>query len=992
MVRKVGKNSSESIVGTSADDILFGLAGNDTIFGGGGNDAISGGSGHDKLSGGSGNDTLSGGTGNDQLSGGSGNDRIAAGAGTDTAIFSGVFASYTITKVGGSFIVAGPEGTDTLTSVELLKFADRTVDLRAPVNAGDDTVNTTAIATVNGSVLANDIDPDITLTKVDGQPGVFGSTITLASGALLTMAADGTFSYDPNGQFDTVPTGTVATDSFTYEVVGLNGSVDTATVTVVIAGTAAAPGATFTLTVGTDGPAGFEGTDKNDTFNAPLAGPFGSSETLTALDDLDGGAGTDTLKIFGDDIDSIGNGGDDFEIPVSSVANIENIEITSSDDLDEADMSAWTGVQNLTIIADDDVDDVTSGATNKVVIVAGENVDDTQVNSAKTVEITNGGLVDVDATAAATVLVNNTGGNHLIQLVVGSPTSVEVNTENGQNNVDVQLQGNAIGKVTIKHADGVSITAATANDIAIEGANTNGDDVDLNVANLNKVVLTNWSDQSTGLFVNTTSTTLNLDVSMADEGGAGLDQNTVEEDSPADAIKTLNVKLLGNANLLVNMDAATAVNFSGSGDIEADLTGNDALLTVTSTTTGNADITVNGGLSTPDVTTGSGKDIVTVAGTVGAGQDIKTGAGDDLVDLTNGGPLGAIAFTADGEGGTEDTLRLNVTDAQDGVDRDARIAGFENLSIDGQLVANAVDVRNYDTIQDLTLEDGFGVGANVLGLDSGGSLTSLVAGGGAAALTVTFADNTQVDDALNLNLLGGGNFGSVSLAGIETLNLKVSGDGASTQVALTTTDTDVLNITEENLGPGFGGQVTITGAALGAGGITTLNASTLVDTGVVADFTGNAGPVTVTTGAGADNIVGTVAGESITVGAGADTVAGGGGLDLINLGVDTAIDRVVYFGGLASHSQGVTTDVITNFGVNDVFDFNGFGFAVVNYLGEAAGSLQVLTALDGSAGAGVLDILDSTLYIDVDGNQVIDNSDMTIKVAGVVDLSGANFI
>ncbi len=40
--------------------------------------------------------------------------------------------------------------------------------------------------------------------------------VTLASGAMLTLNADGSFTYKPNGQFKGLDTGETATDSFTY--------------------------------------------------------------------------------------------------------------------------------------------------------------------------------------------------------------------------------------------------------------------------------------------------------------------------------------------------------------------------------------------------------------------------------------------------------------------------------------------------------------------------------------------------------------------------------------------------------------------------------------------------------------------------------------------------------------------------------------------------------------------------------------------------------
>ncbi len=47
----------------------------------------------------------------------------------DTAIFSGARASYTVTPIDGGLRVSGPDGTDTVRNVELLKFDDQTVDV-----------------------------------------------------------------------------------------------------------------------------------------------------------------------------------------------------------------------------------------------------------------------------------------------------------------------------------------------------------------------------------------------------------------------------------------------------------------------------------------------------------------------------------------------------------------------------------------------------------------------------------------------------------------------------------------------------------------------------------------------------------------------------------------------------------------------------------------------------------------------------------------------
>ncbi|MBE8717131.1 retention module-containing protein [Cellvibrio polysaccharolyticus] len=93
---------------------------------------------------------------------------------------------------------------------------------------------------VNKGLLVNDSDPDgdaLVVSQINGQAVNNGSTVTLASGALLTINSDGSFSYDVNGKFSNLAAGTLATDSFTYEVSDGKGGYAEAVATVTIIGT-----------------------------------------------------------------------------------------------------------------------------------------------------------------------------------------------------------------------------------------------------------------------------------------------------------------------------------------------------------------------------------------------------------------------------------------------------------------------------------------------------------------------------------------------------------------------------------------------------------------------------------------------------------------------------------------------------------------------------------------------------------------------------------
>jgi hypothetical protein len=71
--------------------------------------------------------TLNGGSGDDTIVSAPGNDVINGGGGVDTAVYSSNRSLYTVTRTGSSITVSGPDGTDTLSSIELLKFADVTL-------------------------------------------------------------------------------------------------------------------------------------------------------------------------------------------------------------------------------------------------------------------------------------------------------------------------------------------------------------------------------------------------------------------------------------------------------------------------------------------------------------------------------------------------------------------------------------------------------------------------------------------------------------------------------------------------------------------------------------------------------------------------------------------------------------------------------------------------------------------------------------------------
>jgi len=72
-----------------------------------------------------------GGSGNDTLVGNSADNVLNGNAGDDTVVYFSNRASYALQNLGDRFLVVGPDGADTLLSIEHVKFADVTLNLSA---------------------------------------------------------------------------------------------------------------------------------------------------------------------------------------------------------------------------------------------------------------------------------------------------------------------------------------------------------------------------------------------------------------------------------------------------------------------------------------------------------------------------------------------------------------------------------------------------------------------------------------------------------------------------------------------------------------------------------------------------------------------------------------------------------------------------------------------------------------------------------------------
>ena len=137
--------------------------------------------------------------------------------------------------------------------------------------ATDDQGTTDQNTLLTGDLLLNDTDPNgdtLTISEVDGTADNLATATDGSNGGSFTIAADGSYSFNPDGDFDDLAPGATATTSIAYTVT--DGSLtDTATLTVTVTATDATP---------TPGP-----TAQQDANRAPVATDDTGASNATSL-------------------------------------------------------------------------------------------------------------------------------------------------------------------------------------------------------------------------------------------------------------------------------------------------------------------------------------------------------------------------------------------------------------------------------------------------------------------------------------------------------------------------------------------------------------------------------------------------------------------------------------------------------------------------------------------------------------------------------------
>jgi VCBS repeat-containing protein len=322
-----------------------------------------------------------------------------------------------------SFLAADAEGARSTVAVATINIAGVN---DAPVAAADDnTTNEDVILNVGatGGVLANDSDPEgtaLTVSAVGSVPGNIGTAVAGSNGGTFTIAADGSYRFNPGSSFQDLDGGETRTTSITYTVRDADGAVSTATLTITVTGDNDAPvGADGSITTTEDTPA---------------------SRTLPVASDIDG---------------------EDLTYSAASQPAHGTVSVNSDGTYTYTPDANYNGPDSFTYSVTDGTE--TRTYTINVTVdpandrpVAGS-IDDRAFSDAAPVSFNiAGAFSDVDA--------NDPGGEVLSYTATGLPAGLTLNAETGQitgtlaRNASVTSGGSYTVTVTATDPDGQNIS------------------------------------------------------------------------------------------------------------------------------------------------------------------------------------------------------------------------------------------------------------------------------------------------------------------------------------------------------------------------------------------------------------------------------------------------------------------------------------------------------------------------------------------------------
>ena len=924
---------------------------NDTIRGGDGNDTIYGQSGSDTLYGEAGDDWLRGDEGSDFIDGGTGIDRISYDNSTN-----GVVVNIDNTKT-----YQGTGGTAFTSVLQITPVVDHVTNLEPIFNIASNTAqdgfNTydqlANIENITGSQ-KNDILIGNTLNNQI--EGLGGDDILIGNaGNDILEGNEGidTVSYrrDPLGVIANLATGT-ATDGFgntdtLSNIENLIGSAFNDQLTGNAVNNRIYGGAGKDTILGGDGNDELYGEDGNDIIKGEIGNDFlvgGAGIGTGITDQLDGGAGTDTISYYtataGVTLSLTTGAGTVGEALGDRFISIENVEgskfndstigdsganvmsgLSGDDQLygldgnnqlyggDGNDILAVTGNGDNILDGGDGINRFTSTGSGKNTIIGGSGNDtittgagDDTIYAGNGINIINAGEgnntiyggkdKDTITTGLGNDFIDAGEGDNIINAGAGvnriysSAGSDDITSGSGDDFVQAGAGNNTInagdGKNDILTGDGNdTITTASGDDIIVAG---NG---------FNYITAGDGKNNITGgtirddIFTGTGNDIINAgDGDNNIFSGAGVDRITT-----GGGIDQINA---GEGDNRINSGAGNDIITSGSGNDTIDA--------------GEGNNTINAGDGVNIITAGSGKDTITT----GVGDDIiNAGDGDNIIYAGNG--LNRITA-----GSGSDTIAS-------GNDKDIILAGEGNNVIDAGNGDNQITTgAGNDRITTGTGSDTIDAGEGNNTINAGDGVNIITAGSGKDTITTGVGDDIiNAGDGDNIIYAGNGlnritaGSGSDTIASGNDKDIILAGEGNNVIDAGNGDNQITTGAGNDRITTGTGSDVIIAGN--GYNYITTGNGNKDITGGDGRDdiFTGSGDDV-IRAGNGANNVTAGSGIDNITTGSGNDTIDAGNGNNTVNAGDG---DNTV--------TTGDGNDSITTGSGND-FIYYGDGIDVIN--------------------------------------------------------------
>jgi S-layer protein len=583
------------------------------------------------------------------------------------------------------------------------------------------------------------------------------------------------------------------------------------------------------------------GGSANDSVNAII----GAGATLTALDSIDGGEGTDTINV-------LHMSGVQLPIAGLTVKNVENVSLRSAGNA-TFDSSAWVGVEKLSVTQAEDVD-VTAAATTAIA-VSGATGD---------IKTTNGSTVNVaSATAAQKVEVAGSKGAVTVTATKGAG-DIKVD---GGTDVTVASSDAAAGKIeigqTTASTGAISVTstgaayvagaAAALGEIKVKGGTT------VNVTQTATSDATAAAKDAAAAAVTQGAVTVN--------GGDKTTTVTVKQDAAATAANAV-VAVAG----VKQVDTVTFADAAKDAVIDVGGLKFTAAKALTAAEVAAAFANLSAGAVHGSAPTSKG----IYSGTFGAystGAVTTTGSVITVDATAKAATTGNTAITATGPTAANKTAGVTAVEA---------VAGKMGV-VGGKVVADGAALTTVSL-------DGYGAASTV----TSDKLESLSLANSAANLTVTNTKATTL--ALAVNNLGAASTLNIGAA-YTTLN--ITADGKDSAMVLTAAGVKTLNLAGtksvdfKTSALTATETVTVTGSAGATFDATGWTALKSVDTtGTTGAVTAkiDASKATYTGGAGVDTV--TLAGTSVT-----KAVNTGAGNDSVQLAAGTTTLTAAVSGG-----------------------------------------------------------------------------------------------